>query len=104
MGFEHALVSDAEVKVFPVASRDPIGTEKHLQETEVIRFVADGHLGKLTRNLRLLGIDVAYIARADAVELLDIIARETRARVTRDRRLLLHSIVQHGCCPRSLAG
>ena len=101
MGFEHTLVSDAEVKVFPVASRDPIGTEKHLQETEVIRFVADGHLGKLTRNLRLLGFDVAYSARADDGELLDIMARENRALLTRDRRLLMHSIVQHGYCPRS---
>src|SRR5437879_13923868 len=65
VGFDQTLVSDAEVKVFPVASRDPIGTEKHLQETEVIRFVADGHLGKLTRNIRLLGFDVAYSERAD---------------------------------------
>jgi uncharacterized protein len=101
VGFDHTLVSDAEVKVFPVASRDPIGTEKHLQETEVIRFVADGHLGKLTRNLRLLGFDVAYSGRADDRELLDIMARENRALLTRDRRLLMHSIVQHGYYPRS---
>ena len=104
VGFDHTLASDAEVKVFPVASRDPIGTEKHLQETEVIRFVSDGHLGKLTRNLRLLGFDVAYSARADDGELLDIMARENRALLTRDRRLLMHSIVQHGYCPRSQAG
>ena len=27
--------------------------------------------------------------------------RETRALLTRDRRLLMHAIVQHGYCPRS---
>ena len=103
-GFDHTLVSDAEVTVFPVANRDTLETNKHLQVTEIIRFVADGHLGKLTRNLRLLGFDVVYRARADDRELLDIMARENRALLTRDRRLLMHSIVRHGYCPRSQAG
>jgi uncharacterized protein len=101
VGFDHTLVSDAEVEVFPVANRDTLETEKHLQKTEIVRFVTDGHLGKLTRNLRLLGFDVAYGARADDRELLDITARENRALLTRDRRLLMHSIVQHGYYPRS---
>jgi len=101
VGFEHTLVSDAEVKVFPVANHDTFGTNKHLQVTEIIRFVADGHLGKLTRNLRLLGFDVAYSSRADDWDLLDVMARENRALLTRDRRLLMHSIVRHGYCPRS---
>lgn len=104
VGFEHTLVSDAEVKVFPVANRDTFGTNKHLQAIEITRFVADGHLGKLTRNLRLCGFDTAYSSRADDRELLDIMARENRALLTRDRRLLMHSIVQHGYCPRSQAG
>ncbi len=47
---------------------------------------------------------MAYSARADDRELLDIMARENRALLTRDRRLLMHSIVQHGYCPRSQAG
>jgi uncharacterized protein len=101
VGFEHTLVSDAEVKVFPFTNRDTFGTEKHLQQTSILRFVADGHLGKLTRNLRLLGFDVAYSVRAGDRELLNIMAREKRALLTRDRRLLMHSIVQHGYCPRS---
>jgi uncharacterized protein with PIN domain len=101
VGFDHTLVSDTEVKVFPVANRDTLRADKHLQETEISRFVADGHLGKLTRNLRLFGFDTAYSARADDRELLDIMARENRALLTRDRRLLMHSIVQHGYCPRS---
>jgi uncharacterized protein len=101
VGFDHTLVRDAEVKVFPVANCDTLGTEKHLQQAQISRFIADGHLGKLARNLRLLGFDVAYNARAGDRELLDIMARENRALLTRDRRLLMHSIVQHGYCPRS---
>jgi uncharacterized protein with PIN domain/sulfur carrier protein ThiS len=101
VGFDHTLVNDADVTVFPVANRDTFGTYKHLQQTNVRRFVADGHLGTLTRNLRLFGFDVAYSSRADDRELLDIMARENRALLTRDRRLLMHSIVRHGYCPRS---
>lgn len=101
VGFDHTLMSDSEVEVFPVVDRDTSKTEKHIQSTGIVRFVADGHLGKLTRNLRLLGFDVAYGARTDDRELLDIMTRENRALLTRDRRLLMHSIVQHGYYPRS---
>jgi uncharacterized protein len=101
VGFDHTLVSDSEVEVFPVVNRSTLSAEKHLQSTWIVRFVADGHLGKLTRNLRLLGFDVAYGVRADDRELLEIMTRENRALLTRDRRLLMHSIVQHGYYPRS---
>jgi uncharacterized protein len=101
VGFDYTLASDAGVDVLPVVHRDMLETEKHLQSTGIVRFVADGHLGKLTRNLRLLGFDVAYDPRADDRELLDIMARENRALLTRDRRLLMHSIVRHGYYPRS---
>jgi uncharacterized protein len=63
--------------------------------------VADGHLGKLAHNLRLLGLDTAYERDADDCRILEIMAAEDRALLTRDRRLLMHSIVRHGYCPRS---
>ena len=101
VGFDHTLVSEAEVTVSPVANRDDSRTYEHLQQTDIHRFIADGHLGTLTRNLRLLGFDTAYCARADDGQLLDIMVRENRALLTRDRRLLMHAIVRHGYCPRS---
>lgn len=104
VGFDHTLVNEAEVTVLPVSNRDKFKTYKHLQRADIHRFVADGHLGTLTRNLRLFGFDVAYSSRVDDRELLDIMTRENRALLTRDRRLLMHSIVQHGYCPRSQTG
>jgi uncharacterized protein with PIN domain len=68
------------------------------------RFIADGHLGTIARNLRLLGLDTAYERDADDRRLLEIMAAEDRALLTRDRRLLMHSIVRHGYCPRSSNG
>ena len=101
VGFDYTLVNDAKVEVFPVENRDTNRTEKRLQTINIGRFVADEHLGGLTRNLRLLGFDVAYPKNADDRQLLEVMARENRALVTRDRRLLMHAIVQHGYYPRS---
>jgi uncharacterized protein len=101
VGFDHTLASDIKVEVFPVQNRGTEYTEKRLQTVGTTRFVADGHLGRLTRNLRLLGFDVAYRQNADDRQLLEVMARENRALLTRDRRLLMHAIVQHGYCPRS---
>ena len=101
VGFNQTLANEAKVEVFPVQSRDTVHTDKRLQTTGIGRFVADGHLGRLTRYLRLLGFDVAYDQAADDRQLLEVMVRENRALLTRDRRLLMHAIVQHGYCPRS---
>jgi uncharacterized protein with PIN domain len=101
VGFDHTLANDAKVEVCPVDNRGTDRTEKRLQTVGIVRFVADGHLGRLTRNLRLLGFDVAYRQNADDRQLLEVMVRENRALLTRDRRLLMHAIVQHGYCPRS---
>jgi uncharacterized protein len=101
VGFNHTLTTNAKVEVFPVQNRGTVRTYKRLQATGISRFVADGHLGGLTRNLRLLGFDVAYCQNADDRQLLDVMVRENRALLTRDRRLLMHAIVQHGYSPRS---
>ena len=72
-----------------------------LQGPAPVRFVADGHLGKLVRNLRLLGYDTAYERDADDPRLLQIMAAEDRTLLTRDRPLLMHGVVRYGYCPRS---
>jgi uncharacterized protein len=101
VGFDHTLADEARVEVFPVENPGTDRTEKQLQIVGIVRFVADGHLGSLTRNLRLLGFDVVYHQNADDRQLLEVMVRENRALLTRDRRLLMHAIVQHGYWPRS---
>lgn len=101
VGFDHTLANDAKIEVFPVENRGTSGAEKRLQVIGICRFVADGHLGRLTRNLRLFGFDVVYGENIDDRQLLEVMARENRALLTRDRRLLMHAVVQHGYCPRS---
>lgn len=101
VGFDHTLGTDANVEVFPVENHGTVHADKRLQTIVISRFVADGHLGGLTRNLRLLGFDITYSQNADDRRLLELMVREKRALLTRDRRLLMHAIVQHAYYPRS---
>jgi uncharacterized protein with PIN domain len=52
------------------------------------RFVADVMLGKLTKWLRVMGIDVSYDPDATDAQLLQCAARTGSILLTRDRRLL----------------
>jgi hypothetical protein len=99
--FDYGVMNDAEIEVYPSAIQFPQFGQKRLQIHTISRFVTDGHLGKLTRNLRLLGFDVAYDPEAEDRQLLDVMDRENRALLTRDRRLLMHAVVRTGYCPRS---
>ena len=101
IGFEYGLEHTAEVEVFPVATQPPYFKQNRLQVDKWRCFIADGHLGKLARNLRLLGFDVVYDRQAEDRQLLQVMESENRALLTRDRRLLMHSVVRHGYCPRS---
>jgi uncharacterized protein with PIN domain len=101
VNFDYGVTNDAEIEVYPLEIHSPQSRKKRLQVHTVSRFVTDGHLGKLTRNLRLLGFDVAYDPRAHDRQLLDVMDREERALLTRDRRLLMHAVVRTGYCPRS---
>ncbi|HEU5245853.1 MAG TPA: Mut7-C RNAse domain-containing protein, partial [Candidatus Udaeobacter sp.] len=99
--FDYAIASDADIELYPVGTTSTDFKEKRLQVSIDRAFVADGHLGRLTRNLRLLGFDVAYDPRAEDPQLLRVMERENRALLTRDRRLLMHAMVKTGYFPRS---
>jgi uncharacterized protein with PIN domain len=99
--FSHAIACEANIELYPVGEITPDFKYKHLQASTAATFLADGHLGRLARNLRLVGFDVAYDPRAEDRQLLGVMEREHRALLTRDRRLLMHAIVRTGYCPRS---
>jgi uncharacterized protein with PIN domain len=99
--FKYRLDHDAEVDVYPVASPPDLLPEKRLQARGLKKFLADGHLGKLVRDLRLLGLDVLYDPDAEDRQLLQLAKTSDRALLTRDRLLLMHAVVQHGYYLRS---
>ena len=101
VGFGHQLITAARIEVHPVGGASTLFPHNRLQQRRITRFVADGHLGKLVRDLRLLGIDVSYASTASDDDLITIATSQNRALLTRDRRLLMHAVIEHGYSPRS---
>jgi uncharacterized protein with PIN domain len=66
------------------------------------RFIADAHLGKLAHYLRLLGFDTLFSNDAGDARLAALAALDGRVLLTRDRALLMHRRVHHGCYIRSI--
>jgi len=100
--FAFVIGRESAVDVYPVEAQGITSfAENRLQVRDIRKFVADGHLGKLVRDLRLLGIDVVYDSASEDRQLASISSNENRALLTRDRRLLMHAIVRHGYYLRS---
>jgi len=100
--FGHVIGAKTTIDIFPFdLGRITSFPENRLQMPNIRRFVADGHLGKLVRDLRLLGIDVTYDRDAEDRQLIKAAVGQDRALLTRDRRLLMHGAVKHGYYLRS---
>ncbi len=98
VSWEHRLEEGDRVAVYPhFFTLDP-ATSVSLRSTKepVGRFVLDVHLGRLARWLRLLGIDTAYTNDCSDETLASIARDEHRILLTRDRRLLMRTAVEHG--------
>lgn len=101
--FGHRVEDGDLVNVYPVfESFDiaPIGSLRP-EPMRVSRFLADNHLRKLARFLRLLGFDTAYDPSWQDPELVRISVEDNRILLTRDVELLKHGSLTHGYFVRS---
>lgn len=98
VGFDHQVANGDRISVYPVFERLDIQGVTRLRPLPLrdTRFIADVHLKTLVRRLRMLGFDTLHDPAWDDKELADISAREERILLTRDRRLLMRSIVTRG--------
>lgn len=96
--FSYHLRDGDRVAVYPVFESLDISGVSRLRPRPLRRprFVADVHLGKLARILRLLGIDVAQPPDPADEELVRISQEDERILLTRDRHLLKHGKLTHG--------
>ncbi len=101
--FAYRLRPGDRVAVYPVFESLDISPLVRLRESPLRRtaFIADVHLRKLARLLRLLGFDTARSGDVEDAEIVTIAANEDRIILTRDRQLLKHSAVTHGYWVRS---
>jgi uncharacterized protein with PIN domain len=98
VAFDYRVRSADRIVVFPRFRTVDVGplTRVRPHALPQLRFVADVHLGKLARYLRLIGLDTAYRADADDAALAEIAEREGRILLTRDVGLLKRRQVIHG--------
>ncbi len=68
----------------------------------VTRFVADAHLGRLARLLRMAGFDTLHESGLADDEIRRLATDEHRVILTRDRALLMARSVTHGCYVHAL--
>jgi uncharacterized protein with PIN domain len=102
VGFARRVRGGERITVFPVlAAGEPQPPEVMASPAGELRFVVDGHLGRLAAYLRMLGFDTTYEVHTEDAELAGIAAREDRILLSRDRGLLKRSIVRRGCFLRS---
>jgi len=85
------------VEVFADAEKAACGDGKKLKPLweGVKKFILDGHLGTLARDLRLLGIDTAYDNDASDSIIISRAEKEHRIILTRDIGLLRDGAVRH---------
>jgi uncharacterized protein len=96
--FDYIVTDTDRIAVLPRFKSIDIAelTRVRAHPVATTRFVLDGHLGKLARRLRLVGLDAICPAGAGDDELADLAAREERILLTHDRELLKRRVVAHG--------
>lgn len=102
--FAHRLRGGERVAVYPVFERFDVSDVTRLRPAplRVPRFVADVHLGKLARYLRLLGFDTVWHRELEDREIIDVALDQRRIILTRDKGILKNGRVTHGYWLRSV--
>ncbi len=101
--FSYKIKNDDRISVYPVFERLDISEVTHLREKPLrdVKFIADVHLGKLARYLRMCGFDTLYEKDYSDDEIIIISSLQKRIILTRDKRLLNNRKVTHGLRIRS---
>lgn len=101
--FSYRVQEGDRISVYPVFESIDITSVLRVRPEPLreVRFVLDGHLGRLASYLRMLGFDALYSTSFDDERLAVISAEERRILLTRDRGLLKRSAVTHGYLVRS---
>ena len=102
--FDYVVRDGDRIAVFPRFECIDVGDVTLVRPPlEVLRFVLDGHLGKLARYMRLIGLDAECRVDASDDGIAELAVRDGRIVLTRDRGLLKRRVVSHGYWMRPTA-
>src|SRR5260221_10125435 len=96
--FAHLLRGGERVAVYPMFEALDITPVLRLRPMPLRdpRFIADVHLGKLARHLRMAGFDTLWSNDWDDDEIVGLSLAQMRTILTRDKGMLLRSEVERG--------
>jgi hypothetical protein len=103
VNFKYLINDGDDISVYPVFESFDITKAQHLRPKPLRKpkFVTDVHLGRLTRYLRMMGLDVLYKNNFDDDEIVLVSINERRTILTKDRGILKRNEVTHGYWVRS---
>jgi len=103
VGFDFLISDGDDISIYPLFESFDISDVQHLRPNPLRdpKFIADVHLGRLARYLRMMGFDVLYKNNFDDDEIIKISLDKKRARLTKDRGILKRSEITHGYWVRS---
>lgn len=98
VSFKYLIKNSDDISVYPVFESLDITEVQHLRKKPLRnpKFICDVHLGKLSRNLRMFGLDVYYSNNFTDDQLVKISLEEKRTVLTRDIGILKRNEVTHG--------
>jgi uncharacterized protein with PIN domain len=101
--FSYRVCDGDAVSVYPVFESLDVTSVSRVRPVPLrnLRFVLDVHLGRLAAYLRMAGFDAQYRNDAGDAELAEVVARDRRVLLTRDRYLLMRNNVDRGYWVRS---
>ena len=101
--FSYLVRNGDRISAYPYFSSLDINSLSKVRSPPLsqLRFIADVHLGKLVKKLRMLGFDVLYSNSSTDAELSKQSHLDFCILLTRDRGLLKHARVTYGYCVRS---
>lgn len=96
--FSYIVQDGDRIEVYPISASTEITPTIRVRPPalSIPRFVLDVHLGKLAASLRMLGFDTLYHNDYADEELAEIAASQQRILLTRDKGLLMRSLVSYG--------
>lgn len=96
--FDHLNNDGDDISVYPLFESLDISDVQHLRAKPLRNpmFIADVHLEKLARYLRMMGFDVLYENNFEDDEIIRISLAEKRAILTKDLGILKRNEVTHG--------
>ncbi len=100
----HNLCDNDYISVYPVFELLDISTISKIRKDPLrsIRFIVDAHLGKLAKNLRIMGFDTLYRNTYNDNEIRLIARLQRRIILTKDKGLLMAKNIARGYYVRSV--